>query len=563
MLIVLILVGIVASSLNTFLKPIIKKNLQVLVVEGSNNLYKFSLSDYTIGKGGRTVELKGFKIEVDSVRYFELKKLNLLPKLIATIKINDAKLTGLDALNLWRHNNIEVDDIVMSGAVIRLQQQKNDSVTTQPSKTLYEYIKKEIQSIKISHIGLKDADITFRTLQQETQQKDSWRFEKTSIKIDDIYVDSLSHNDTTRILYAGNIQLGFNKFKMKSTDGTHEFSISKTLFDFKKRMFILDTFKMRPSISQAEFNKKIGHEDNRLTITIPKVEFENFKASELFTDNNLIAKKIRINNPNILIFKDRTAGPSLVSKMFKYPHQILLNAKIQINIDSLVISNGAFTYSEKHPKTGRMSYFRFTRINGPLDNITNNLSKIASNSWCKARLNANFMGVNQMTALFQFDLAAKNGHFITDATLNSLSARHINPSLYSLAQVRAESFILNKLVYHIEGYDYKAFGNLKFLYSNLKLSVLKNDEGEIKKRGGISMLANLFVHNDNLPDENERKAINIKEKRITNKNFFNLICKTLISCLVQIVVKGDSDKKNLASRASKKKRKSTTKDSKL
>ncbi len=161
------------------------------------------------------------------------------------------------------------------------------------------------------------------------------------------------------------------------------------------------------------------------------------------------------------------------------------------------------------------------------------------------------MGPNPVNANFLFDLGSKNGHFITDATLGSLSAQNINPILLSYANSEAESFMLDKLTYHVEGDDYKATGNLKFLYRNLKLTVLKNNSGEMKKNRIISFAANILLNNENLSGITERKAINIVHKRLPYKNYFGIICKTLINCITKIVLK--ENKKNLTKMAKKKK----------
>jgi hypothetical protein len=132
------------------------------------------------------------------------------------------------------------------------------------------------------------------------------------------------------------------------------------------------------------------------------------------------------------------------------------------------------------------------------------------------------------------------------------------------------------LKYHVEGYDGYAVGDLQMLYRDLKLNVLKEDEdGDLKKKGLISFLANLIKIYDNnpMPGEPERKAINIREQRIPEKNFFGFVIKTLLTCVQQIALKGDekklpglsgnpNDKKDKEDKKDKKEEKKDKKDEK-
>ena len=74
-------------------------------------------------------------------------------------------------------------------------------------KTLYELIKPDINNINIRRISVSDADVTYKTVHQQTEQKASWHFENTGVILDDIVVDYAAHQDTARVWYAGNLQV--------------------------------------------------------------------------------------------------------------------------------------------------------------------------------------------------------------------------------------------------------------------------------------------------------------------------------------------------------------------
>jgi hypothetical protein len=554
-LIIIVAIIVAASGVNTFLKPLIKKSISKIVVDGSDSLYAFSIKDYTIGPGGRSAIITGLDIHVDSARYKLLKTAGLLPPLIISAQVESASVSGISPWELWRHKNIYCNGIVLKGAQVNLLQQtkRSDTIKTEAPKTLYELIKPDINNINVRRISVSDADITYRTVLQQTEKKTSWHFENTGVILDDILVDSMGHTDTARVWYAGNLQVSLGSFKMNASNGIYTFSTKNTDYNFKKRTAVIEDLKIIPAISKAEFNRRMGHEADLFTIVVPRISIENFNASAMLVDDNLEAELIKLEEPDIDIYKDKTAGTDTRNKVGKYPHQLLLKADIAIKVKKVAISKGKLVVTQKSLKTGENGSFRFNNVHGNIVNITNQPEDIAANQWCKANLSAAFMGPNAMNAIFAFDLAAANGHFITDASLASLKPNDINPAFRALAQAELESFKLDKLKYHVEGNDNYAIGDLTLLYHDLKLNVLKRDEnGELKKKGLITLLANLLKLYDNnpMPGEAERKATNIRDERLPNKNYFGLVVRTLLKCTQEIAVKGDN--KNLPGMTAKK-----------
>lgn len=544
-ILLLIVLGVIFVSIgvNTFLKPTIKHALEKLVVDGSDSLYSFSLGDYTVGPGGRSATLSNLSIQVDSNRYRELKAANRLPPLIFSIKVASVAITGLHPWDLWRNKKIIFNELALDNSVIVIQQQpkRKDSVKTTEPKSFYELIKPSFNTISVDKIDISNSDITFKTIKRQTQTRDSWHLAKTRIRLSDIRVDSLTYADTARILYASNLQTSFDTLSMKSTDGLYRYSLGKTEYDFKKRSVELNAIKMIPNISQAEFNSRFGHQKDRFTVSLPKITVENFNASALIIDDKIEAKRVNLLSPVLEIYKDATAGPDPTNKVGTYPHQLLLNADSYIDIDKIAIADGRLSFTMKSAKTSLTGGFKFTNMSGTIVNVTNQEEKIALNPWCKANIAASFMGNNEMTGVFNFDLARNDGHFVADAHLKSLKAADVNAAFRALAKAELESFVLDDLKYHIEGNDGMATADVHLLYHDLKLTVLKtDDEGKFKKKGLISLLANLIKIYDQNPEngKTERVASGIKNPRVVTKNFFGYAVFTLLKSVQEVVLKG-------------------------
>lgn len=545
-LIIIVLVFIALTGVNTFLKPVIKNALAKLVVDGSDSLYQFQLKDYSIGPGGRSVIINELDIRVDSSRYKLLKAAGLLPPLVFSIRVNQASVTGLNPWQLWRHRNIICKSVVLKGAKVNLLQQVKKRIDTSGvvvSKNFYELIKPDINNIEVRRINVSNADVTFRTIFQQSGQDSYWHLENTGVILDDILVNSTSHNDSSKVLYANNLVASVGSLKTSSSSAIYQFSTNNAAYDFKKRKAIIAGLAITPAISKTAFYKRMGHEADLFTILIPGLTIEGFNPDSLISNNKLFASLVTLENPDIDIYKDRRAGRDYRNKMGKYPHQLLAKAEMNISIKKLAIRNGKLVVSQKSAKTGETGSFRFTAVNGRIENISNQAIDIRANQWCKAFLSAYFLGDNAMNTVFAFDLASPNGHFITDASLTSLRPGNINPVFRALARAELETFNLEKMVYHVEGNDNAATGNLTFRYRDLKLNVLKEDKnGNLKKKGMVSLLANLaklYNHNP-MPGKEERKAIRVTNRRIPYKNYFGLVVSTLLKCTQEIAIKGEN-----------------------
>lgn len=536
------LVIFAVSGLNTFLKPTIKRSLAKVVVDGSDSLYRFSVRDYTIGPGGRSAVISGIEVQVDSARYKTLKATGLLPRIVISLSIEKASISGISPWELWKHKNIICSQVAMENIKMNLLQQTRpaDSLKNAGTKTLYQLIKPDINVIDINIIKVKNADILYRTVQEQTEKRSWWHFKNTTATVEDIKVDSLAGGDTSRFSYAGNFKISLGAFNMTSSDDVYKLSTKNTDYDFSKKLATIEEFKLLPAITKQEFNKKMGHAADLFTINAPLVSIGAFNPSPLLIDSRIEAGLITLDKPDIEIYKDNTAPYDTRSKVGKYPHQLLMKAGMPISIKAIKIEKGKLLVTQRSRKTGEAGSFSFHNVRGSIKNITNDTAEVQKNKWCRADLNAGFMGANNMHAVFAFDLASRNGHFTTDASLQSLEAKDINPAFRALARADLQQFHLNKMNYHVEGYDGYAIGNLQLLYRDLKLELLKEQDGELKKKGLISFLANMLKIYDNnpVPGEPERKAINIRDQRLPEKNFFGLIVRTLLKCTQEITLKG-------------------------
>jgi hypothetical protein len=99
--------------------------------------------------------------------------------------------------------------------------------------------------------------------------------------------------------------------------------------------------------------------------------------------------------------------------------------------------------------------------------------------------------------------------------------------------VEIKSCNIDNVTFSMNGNERSASGEVKFLYSDLKVNILKKDEGshEYKKKGLISLFANVLVIKDSNPGKGETRIGHPHFTRDPQKSFFNLVWKTLFTGL--------------------------------
>lgn len=116
-----------------------------------------------------------------------------------------------------------------------------------------------------------------------------------------------------------------------------------------------------------------------------------------------------------------------------------------------------------------------------------------------------------------------------------------------ISMVKVTSGNLKRFDFNVDANRYRAKGKMTLLYNDLKVNILKLDEddGRLKKKGLISILANAFVIERNNPDEPGKvpRTANITFVRPVSYPFFKLAWKTLFAGVKECAGVSEMDEK--------------------
>jgi hypothetical protein len=323
-------------------------------------------------------------------------------------------------------------------------------------------------------------------------------------------------------------QLSGANFKLPTKNGEYNIALGNFVVDNYDKNINISSVSIKPVLSEAAFAANLKTQKDRYDLNFKNVVIKNFDLEAMIKSNHVIADEI-ILSPSILIFNDKTVPENLVSKVGKYPHQMLQNLALKLNIKKLSIINGYVSYREKAQKTKQIGNVFFNQLNGNIYNVTN-INNANMPNYMEVKVTANFLGAAKIFTQWQLPIKNPTSNFTITSQIQQFDATKLNSITVPLGMAKIDKGIINKYNFSLSGNDYKASGKGTMLYDNLKVTLLKQAEGEpeLKTKKGISVIANTFIKNSNLSNGNIREA-KLEADRVLHKSFFNLVWKTIFS----------------------------------
>ena len=137
---------------------------------------------------------------------------------------------------------------------------------------------------------------------------------------------------------------------------------------------------------------------------------------------------------------------------------------------------------------------------------------------------------------FYLDEYAK-GRFTAECTSNTpFDGTLLNQLMQPMSLAKIEKGTFSKLAFNIAADTTISSGHLLITYDGLKVSLLKRNQDEYRKKDIFSLLANVVVRNKNEEGKNMRMG-NVQYKYNRYKSFFNYIWKTMFLNMRSVIVK--------------------------
>lgn len=507
----------------------IQWQLKAYIQEMSDSLYTLRYADLNLNPITGSLTLEKVSLIRDPDVYKRLQEEQRAPKLIYSFTADEVSLSYFKVWRYFMKKELNAGSLEFSNPVVILEMNLQNKDTT-VRKNAYQNISSKIKSLYLGTLRLSNTNLKYTVIKKDSSLVMT-HLENLRIQVKDFLIDSVALEDPTRFLYARNYEFGLKEYRYRTPDSLYWMHVQDVEYSAEEQMLRIGQFAVEPRYPKAEFDIRSKVQRDRFDVKLNKIELARLQPRMLLEHQVIWADKLTINNGTLDIYHNRKLPDGPGNKLGQYPNQLFKKLAIPIYIDSLVGKKTDIFYTEINPKSDEAGKLSIKQVHGIFRNVTNIDSMVAKNSHITADLNAILMNSGKLKVHFDFSMKDTLGGFGVSGQVKSMDGKDLNPVLKPLAMVQVKSCDIEDLSFSITGNERRASGQVKFIYSNLKVNILKKEEGthEFKRKGLMSFLANVLIIKDSNPANGETRLAHPRYERDIRKSFFNLVWKTLFT----------------------------------
>lgn len=511
----------------THKKKIIRNELEKTIREKSQGLYNVNYANLELDEISGNLSISSFTLMYDSSRYSQLKKDRKDPYLLFTVSIPEIHVLGVKTDRALLQKEISGRHLILQNPVIEILYTNTgkDSSRNVPGKEIYQQILSGLDLIKIDTVIISGAEIITKSMKTG---RISVHFSNITISMLDVEVDSVANADSSRLLFAKELNLDCEKFTWQSRNKLYKYQANGVAFRSASSNISIKDFYIRPQLNEDAFVKKFPVQTDRLDFAIRNIQLNNADFYKL-TDEYIKADVLLIGSASLKVYRDRNQPPDPENKVGSYPHQIIQRLPVKLDIKKAVVSNTYIEYKEKSNITQKIGKVQLWGSSATISNITNRKGRIAKNNLMIIDMQSRLLNKVPVYATWTFYLGNKEGKFHIKGRTGGGDVRLLNPLTIPMGPVELTSGYINSLQFDLMGTDYKMNGTVKLLYDELHVALLeKNHHSDgFNKKKVTSLLANIKIKNKNPEKGDAPRITQVNYQRNIHASIFNLAWKSL------------------------------------
>lgn len=536
--ILLLVLGGVVWYFSIHWKPIVDQKFKALVLASTDSLYTVDYDDLDINLALGNVTVSNLVLRSDSTVYARLEGINKAPDNRFQIEVAKLKFRNFSIRDMLMNKELYLKNVVLDTPSIHMinkYHSYNDTTSTEKSTPLYDKIKNTLKRIRITGIDLNKVNFKYSQIQRSIYQ--DFEIKKVNIKIQDVLVDSTSISDATRFYHTKMVDIDVPSFTYKTPDGFYKVDFDQLKINTKDRNIMLTKVAYQPLLNKSAFYKAKGKGGSYVVMKFDTVRFESFDFNRLLRDKKIHANRLQLKNGLLDIYSDKHYKSKPTNKIGRSPHQALLKMHTQLALDTVLVQHVDISYAELSAKYNQIGKITFDRSYATITNMTNETGKLAKNKWMRVDFLTHVMNSGRMHVLFGFDMTSKEGFHTYEGTVGSMQATAFNKILRPLLNVEIASGNIKKIAFNMDANDHRNWGQFKFDYDDLKISILeKKEDGTVKSKGLVSMLVNELLVNGSNPNlSGEYITGKVNWHRNPDHTFFKTIWQSLLAGIKQSV----------------------------
>ncbi len=523
-----LLIAFVLIFLNSILEKTMVRYLE-------NELFAANQGkDYSIAIGEVDVNVFKGDVQINNISLLPSQELfadTLQKKMVQSIQISNASLTGLGVYDLVVSKDISISTLVFDQFTIDfyLPENTNPTANTAQKRATFSLDSLRIPKLKNLDLGeIRLANYNINLIRKGTADTLS-SFSGEQFVFKGIDLDLVEGTEDLFALDKSNLEVYLEKQAYNMPDGLYYIAFDELHYRYTEQDVSLTNFELKPIGDKEDFSKKFDHVFEIYEATVDTLLINNFDTNAFLNFGAIDIGHINILGLDFNILKDKSKTWDL-NKRPKLPHIALKEMTQPLKVDSVTIENSTLSYTEKLESTRKLLKVDFYDIDGTIANISSYKNQETVESNLTVDLQANLLKTLPVSLNFIFPYTPKNNSFYFSGSAKATSQfDKLNPIIYPAILMKFKKGSLDGLNFKGTANNYKSNGKLTLLYSNLEVEIYDSKGAEKKT---FSWAVNELIKKSNPNKKGKTVISNIDFERVQYKGLGNFMWKSIQSGII-------------------------------
>ena len=514
---VIIFTALILLSIHAFVEIFENELFDMLVQhveKSSGGLYRITYGQVHLDFFKGTVRVENLAIDLDREILQQIKTGTRPGQILIKTSLSQLSIEGISYLPLVFDRTLHIDQLSLRGGKVVIFKLKNRRVKR--SRTAFKPVKTIIDLFAIEKASFKILEADRR---ESILDIPSISLRLTAFKLVPFF--SFDSGVVTLVEPSFIFPQGFYNLRAK------RLSLSKSLLT---STIALNGFELQPRYNEYQFARLKGYQTDRIALKVDHTVCKGIEFADFFKHQHFNCRRLTVEHPQLEIFRDKNIPRRTRGFPKKFPQQLLCELALKLRIDQIDIRNGQLAIRELAKNEKRPGRLFFNEIRAELKHIANDPGWLKKKIPAVMTASARVMGKSLCRVKLVALVLHEKNRFTLSGSLDKIDMKSFNPILQPNAHIRIRTGTLDMLHFFAQIDQDLAQGTMKFLYRDLKISILRVKEGgKYERRGFPSFLANVIIYQHNPRPGKEFREGRIFYKREGSLSFFAYLGKALLS----------------------------------
>lgn len=515
----LIVIGSLAIFTTFFLKNIVNNQLKKEVEKTFGGFYTLNFE-----KSTTSLSVSGFNVQFEGVTFnSDTSNLNMLARYPALFfKTDKLKVLDINIFEVFLGPEINTGGVQIDKPELLFYIPEGgkppDSDESSASSS-------GIERIKVKEISLNEGKASF--LFHGNQKDTLISGHDVSLHITDLDIDLLSQSNVLNSATAEQIKLSLKELRLSPENSEYAYEMDSLAFNYQAELLAGYDLSMKPKGNPIQMAGSTAFRKTVFDLEIDSLLYKSKDFRSLKQLETIKGQSLNLMGLRLLLHRNKSL-PLDESQYKKLFHQSLLALPLHVELDSISITNALIDYKihQRRPEpTGNLILSALSGVVTPVNTRTR--------EEIKARFKGRFMREATFTFNMNLPLKKPENHSYS-GNIGSMSFRGLNPLISNLTKVRMDAGTIQSIDFRGTANELLNQGNMKLVYSDLKLSVTDNSNNRKWLQSGVSNL--LIRNNSKSAKTGEPVSIQYRYQRPYYKDHLDLYAGGLIDGFAQGVL---------------------------